>query len=138
MFDAFTKLNWLAVLVADVAGFGLGAVWYTVLFKHAYAASLGREHQADAKPSPLSIAGLFLCNTMVAITTALLLRMFGLTSFTSALGFAAIVGVGYLVCTTVNVAINPNFPRPFLYGLVSGSYFFVANLVMTTILVAMA
>ena len=45
-------------------------------------------------------------------------------SYQDALIFAIIVGLGYLVANTVDIAINPNIPRPLLYGAISGSYHF--------------
>jgi hypothetical protein len=49
--------------------------------------------------------------------------------------FGAIVGAGYLAATTINVAINPNIPRPLFYGLISGSYFFLSSVIASVILV---
>jgi hypothetical protein len=65
-----------------------------------------------------------------------LLSSLGVTSYGGALAFGALVGFGYLAATTVNVAINPNIPRPLLYGLVSGGYFVVGSLLSCSILVA--
>ena len=61
-----------------------------------------------------------------------------MTSYEGALIFGAVVGLGYLASTTVNVAINPNIPRPLLYGLISGGYIFVGSLLSCTILVTIS
>lgn len=58
-------------------------------------------------------------------------------SYTNALLFALIVGLGYLVANTVNIAINPNIPRPPLYGAISGAYHLVGVVIVSVILVAM-
>ena len=47
------------------------------------------------------------------------------------------VGMGYLVANTVNIAINPNIPRPLLYGVISGGYFLAGITIVSIILVAM-
>jgi hypothetical protein len=52
------------------------------------------------------------------------MRSLQIDNVRGALQLGAIVGLGYLVPTTITIAINPNFPRPFLYSLISGSYFF--------------
>lgn len=42
LFDYFADLNWLAVLVAAIAYFALGAVWYSnALFGRQYRAAIG-------------------------------------------------------------------------------------------------
>jgi len=38
----FTGLNWLAILVATVAGFALGGIWYGPLFGDTWLAALGK------------------------------------------------------------------------------------------------
>ncbi|QWS33033.1 hypothetical protein [Curtobacterium aetherium] len=45
-----------------------------------------------------------------------------------------IVSIGYLVAQTLNIAINPNFPRPLLYTLINAPYFIVCAVVATIIL----
>jgi hypothetical protein len=42
-----------------------------------------------------------------------------------------------LAATTVNTAINPNIPRPLLYGLISGTYFVLSSIAVSVIVVAM-
>jgi hypothetical protein len=45
-----------------------------------------------------------------------------------------IVGVGYLSATAMNMAINPNIPRPILYGLLSSAYFLVSSILISVII----
>ena len=137
MFNVVSQINWLAVLLATVATFLLGGAWFMGLFKARYAASLGRTGMADPKPSAIFILGPLVCGAVVNLTDAVLLKALGVTSYGDGLTFAAITGIGYLVAQTVNIAINPNFPRPFFYGAISGSYFLLANLIACAILVAM-
>ena len=138
MFDVMSQINWLAVLVSTVATFMLGGAWYMALFKTQYAASLGRTDLGDQKPSPIFIVGPLVCGAIVNLTDAVLLRALHVTTYGDALVFGAITGAGYLVTQTVNIAINPNFPRPFYYSAISGSNFFLGNLIVCTILVAMS
>lgn len=137
MFELSFSINWLAVLLASVALAALGAAWFMALFPRPYATALGRTDLAGQKPRPLFIAGPFVCSVVLTITNAVLMRSFGITSLTSALLFGAITGVGYLASTTVNVAINPNIPRPLLYGAVNAPFFLVGNLISCAILAAM-
>lgn len=137
MFDLSFSINWLAVLLASVALQGLGAAWFMALFSRPYAAALGRTDLAGQRPEPLFIAGPLVCGVVLTLTNAVLLRSFHVTSVGSALVFGAVTGVGYLASTTVNVAINPNIPRPLFYGLVNGPFFVVGNLISCSILAAM-
>lgn len=137
MFDLSLSINWLAVLLANLALTALGAAWFMALVPKPYALALGRTDLAGQKPKPIFIAGPFVCGVVLTITDAVLLRTFGITSMSSSLLFGAVTGIGYLGSTTFNVAINPNIPRPLLYGVVSGPFFLIGNLISCAILSAM-
>jgi hypothetical protein len=136
MISQLSNLNWVSVLIAFFAFFMLGYVWYVLLFSKQYKISLGKENET-LPTSLLFIIGPAVCSIGYILTSALLLYALDIDTFAGALEFSLIVGLGYLVCNTVNIAINPNIPRPFLYGLISGSYFFVGITIVNLILVAM-
>ena len=46
-----------------------------------------------------------------------------------------IVGLGFLMPMTFNIAINPLFPRPLQYGLLNAPYFVVSNVVACILVV---
>lgn len=137
MFNVLVDINWVAVVLAALASFMFGGVWFTVLFGKAYIRALGKENAPKEKLAPIFIVGPFVCGLITAITSAVLMYALNIKSMGDALLFGAIVGFGYLVSTTVNVAINPNMPRPLFYGLISGGYFFIASLMVSVILVLM-
>lgn len=132
-----SDLHWFGVLLAFVPYFLLGALWFTVLFKKPYALSLGRENEPQQNPAPIFIVGPAICTLIITLASALLLNALHIESYANALVFAVIVGVGYLVANTINIAINPNIPRPLLYGAISGAYHLVGILMVSLILVAM-
>lgn len=132
------SINWLAVLLSGVALQALGAAWFMAVIPRPYALALGRNDLAGRKPSPLFIAGPLVCGLVVSVTNAVLLRSFHVEALSAALGFGALTGVGYVVATVFNVAINPNVPRPLLYGVINAPYFVIANLVSCAILTGMA
>jgi RsiW-degrading membrane proteinase PrsW (M82 family) len=68
------------------------------------------------------------------IASAMILRALGVENLGDGIMFGAIIGLGFLTATTVNTGINPNIPRPFLYGAISGSYFLVAGILNGAIL----
>jgi hypothetical protein len=130
-------INWVAVLVAFVAYTLLGGLWFAVLFRKAYAASLGRE-SVPANPSPLFLAGPAVCTLVVTLASAVLMAALEIDTVGDALVFALVVGVGYLVANTVNIAINPNMPRPLFYAAISGAYHLVGISVASLILVGLS
>lgn len=137
MIEAASQVNWLAVLAASVAHFVLGGVWFTALFGRRYAAALGIADRPAQKPAPLFLVGPFACSTITIATTAVLLRALGLTGYGDALILGAIVGIGYLGAMTLNIAINPLFPRPFAYALINVPVFLIGSLMACLILTAM-
>ena len=85
MTGAFSQMNWLAVLVATVAHFGLGGVWYMVLFPKQYRASLGKGDPQAQTPGPQFIVGPVVCSALNIATTTFLLRALGITTYGDAL-----------------------------------------------------
>jgi hypothetical protein len=75
-----------------------------VLFPQTYKVSLGKANEALHNESVLFVMGpdVWVLATVLACTLLLY-----------ALHLAVIVGVGYLVTNTTNIAINPNIPWPF-------------------------
>jgi hypothetical protein len=136
MFDVLGDLNWIGILVGFIAFTVLGGVWFAVLFPKAYNRSLGRD--ADAKPegSALFYAGPAITSLVITITSAILIAALNVESYGDALLFGFIVGLGYLTANTVNIAINPNFPRPLFYAAISGAYNIVGSLIVSAILLA--
>ncbi|QKZ14912.1 DUF1761 domain-containing protein [Spirosoma sp. KUDC1026] len=137
MFNVLSDINWLSVLAAFVPYFLLGSLWYMLLFPKPYRISLGRDANEPQSLNPLYIVGPAVCALIITVTCAVLLQALNVTSYANALQFTLIVGLGYLFANTVNIAINPNIPRPFLYGLITGSYHLVGMALVNMILVAM-
>lgn len=136
MFDV--SLNWFAVALSSVAQQALGAAWFMAVVAKPYAVALGRTDLVGRKPAPIFIVGPAVCGLVVSLSNAVLLRALHVTSLRDGLLFGLISGAGYLVATVFNVAINPNIPRPLLYGALNAPYFLISNLVSCAILTAMA
>jgi Protein of unknown function (DUF1761) len=136
MFNVFGEISWLGVAAATLATAVLGAVWFTALFGKYYTLALGREGLPPFKMTPIFMAGPFRCGLVTSIACAILLRALGINTYGEGLVFGMIAGLGFLTTTTVNTGINPNIPRPLLYGVISGSYFLVAGVMISLILTA--
>ncbi|MHC2020275.1 DUF1761 domain-containing protein [Methylobacterium sp. CM6247] len=138
MIEAFSHVNWLAVGVASIAHFLLGAIWFVGLVGKHYPVVLGITDRSQEKPDPLSLIGPFLCTAVTVATSAILLRALGITTYGDALVLGALVAVGYLVPMTLNIAINPLFPRPFAYTALNAPFFVIGSLMSWAILVALS
>ncbi|WP_045690753.1 DUF1761 domain-containing protein [Hymenobacter sp. AT01-02] len=122
MFSIVSDIHWLSVVAAFVAYYMLGAFWYLMLFPQTYKVSLGKANEVLQNNSSLFIVGPAVCVLAIIVATTILFYALHLTSYGDALQLAALVGVGYLVANTTNIAINPNIPRPFLYSAITSSY----------------
>ncbi|MBN9175783.1 MAG: DUF1761 domain-containing protein [Microbacterium sp.] len=136
MFTVLAQLNWLAILVAFIVSAALAAVYFPVLIAKPYAVALGRQDAPSIKGTPVSNLGPVVCVLLITITSAVLLRAMDVTDVGEAVVFALIVGVGYLTVMTFQIAINPNFPRPLLYGLINAPYFILSS-ILTAIIVTL-
>lgn len=136
MFDVLGELNWIGILAGFLAFTVLGGVWFAVLFPKAYNRSLGRDAGAKPEGSALFYAGPATTSLIVTVTSAILMAALEIDTYGDALLFGLIVGVGYLAANTVNIAINPNFPRPLFYAAISGTYNVAGSLLVAVILQA--
>jgi len=134
VFSAFAQISLWGVLAASAFGFVFGGVYFGALTPRYYAIALGREAMPPARLDILTILGPFVCNVVMIVTTAAIMRMIGVVSFTDALALGLVIGVGYLLAMCMTIAINPNFPRPFYYTMVNGPYFLISSLVTTVLL----
>ncbi len=137
MFDVISELNWLAIILATLVYFVLGAIWFTPLFGKAYDRALDSKRAKNQKWPALYYIGPFLSALITTIATAVLLYSLNIGQISDALCLGLIVGVGYAMSISFNNAINPKTPRPLLYGAVTGGYHVVGIVIMAAILFAM-
>lgn len=134
MLTAFSSIHWLPVIVAAVAYFMLGALWFgPFTFGGFYDKGLGFMRPPKWTPSAEYYVGPFLGCFLAAVATAVLLRLTNCASLQDALGLGLVVGVGYAGAVSGVNAINPVTPRPFLYGAVTGFYHIVGIILVAAI-----
>jgi Protein of unknown function (DUF1761) len=134
MFNVVTEINWLAVLASTVVFAVVGGLYFSVIVAKPYAEALGNENKQLPKPGPIFIVGPLISSLVVVITSAVLLKVLSVEALGDGIVFGLIVGIGYLVAQTFNIAINPNFPRPILYGLINAPYFIICAVIASIIL----
>ena len=127
------QINWLAVIVAAIAMFGLGAVWYSpVLFvkQWAKAARINR----DGPPGPNFIwimLGAFVLTLVMAANLAFFLAGPS-TTLGFAVGAAIAAGLGWATLSLWIISLFEQ--RPFTYVLINGGYLTVGFALMGLIL----
>jgi hypothetical protein len=136
MFDVAGEFNWLAIILATLAYFMLGALWFTPLFGKAYDKALDSKRAKNQKWPAVYYIGPFLSAFAATIATAVLLYALNVGQTSDALWLGLIVGVGYAMSISFNNAINPKTPRPLLYGAVTGGYHVVGIVIVAAILFA--
>lgn len=137
MFNVLGDLNWLAVVIVAVASIVLAGLWFAVLIPKPYAVALGRVGQPAPEQDLVTAVGPLVCVVVTTLTTAVLVEALGLTGTGDAVVLGLLVGVGYLAAMTFQIAINPNFPRPLLYGAINAPYFVITSVLGSVVMTAM-
>lgn len=94
----FAGINHIAVLVAAIAGFGFGAVWYMVLGKP-WMAALGMNEQPQ--PTPLPFIAAFVCQLIMAWVLAGLIGHLGDITIARSMISAAFVWFGFVITAMI-------------------------------------
>ena len=137
MLQKISKISWLGVLLSLVFYSFFGWLWFTILIPNQYASSLDKLGTMPANPDPIYFYGPALAILPTIITAALLMLVLNINTRKVAIEFALVIGFGFLVANTFNIAINPNIPHPMTYGLLVGGFQLICILVTCIILQAM-
>ena len=127
----FGSINFLAVLVAALSGFVVGALWYGPLFSKAWMVASGMTKEKGAKSNPAVLFGTaFVLNLIAATGLASLISGHGGWHFGLHEGLAA--GL-FFVATAIGVIFLFEM-RPLKLFLIDAGYMLVNFGVMGTIL----
>lgn len=137
--DTLSQLNWLAVIVATVAYFALGALWYSpVAFGRPWQRAIGwDEAQQQGGASPMIYAGPAVFALVSTIATAMLANATGSTDVGTGVVLGLVVGVGYgLALTAYEALFAPNRPQPWVWFSITGAYHLVGLLIVAVVVSA--
>ena len=126
-------VNWLAVIVAAIAMFGLGAIWYSpVLFIKPWAKAAGLEiDYANRGNFGVILGTSFVLTLIMAANLAFFLAGPG-TTLGFAIGASIAAGLGW---ATLGLWVISLFERrPFSYVLINGGYLTLGFALMGLIL----
>ncbi len=90
------SINYLAVLVAAIAAFGVGAVWYGVLFSKKWMAAVGKPQAELGKPLPSMVTTL-ICYLLMAFMSAVVHIWVGVTSPGQGITVAIFLWAGFAI-----------------------------------------
>lgn len=96
---SFAAIDTLAVVLAAIASFAVGALWYGVLGKPWMRAA--RLTPDMTKPTPLLFVISFVCELLMALIFALLIGHFEAATFTDVLAAAFFLWIGFVATTIV-------------------------------------
>jgi hypothetical protein len=135
----FGQINWWAVLVAAIATFFLGAVWYSALFGKLWVRMQGwteeqaKQIQAAMNPA-VFFGGMLVSYLLLAVVMAILVTNFDLRTIAAGalLGFLLWVGVAAAIHFTGHLASN----KPIGAFLIDTGFQFIYLIGMGAILAA--
>lgn len=115
-------MSMVPIVLAGIAYFMLGGLWFTPLFGKQWDKAVGFERPARWRPSiEYYIGPLFGC-IVSSLAVGMLFSYIHPQSLMDAMKIGIIIGAGFGASVTAVNAISPNMPRPYLYGAVTGSY----------------
>lgn len=141
MLETFTEIHWNAVVAGTLVFAVLGGLYFMALVPKQYLYVTGRENlpkDQQKVSGAIFVVGPIRCSMIVVIADAYLLTALGIASILDAVVLGVVIGFGFLVPMTFNIAINPLFPRPILYGLLNAPYFLIANVIACILMVAIS
>jgi hypothetical protein len=131
LFD-FSGLNWLAILVATIAGFMLGGLWYGPLFGKAWLRAIGkREEDLGSAAIPLTLS--FFTAFVTALLMALLINAIGgIKTVVDGALLGLYVGVGFIAAAMASDYAFCRWPKRLF--LIQAGYRVIYSIIMGAIL----
>ncbi len=134
-FDTLGDLNWLAVLVATLAYFFLGAIWYAqVAFGKAWMKAGGITIQEDQRPGPTFYIVPLISNFLLVLATAMIALSTGSTTVGDAIVLGLVVGIGYAASLSLLGSLFGNNPQPGVFFFITAGYHLVGLVIAALIL----
>jgi uncharacterized membrane protein len=140
-FDLLGDVKWLSVILAALAYFVIGAIWYAppVLGK-AWMAAGGMQMPAEGqRPGP----AIYVVPLIGSVLSAIALGMFAVATGTDTIGegivLGLVVGVGFAISISlVTATFESNKPNAMAWGAINAGYHLIGNVVAAIIIAAMA
>jgi len=120
--DIFSQVNWLAVLVAALAYFFLGAIWYSALFRDAWIKSAGvNTNDPNARKGFAGILiSSFITILIATVGLALLITRIGSGGWMTGVKIGLLTGVCFCAMAICNSYLYEK--RPMTLSLINSFY----------------
>jgi len=134
-FGVLGDLNWLAVIVAGLLYYALGALWYAqAVFGRTWQQSMGWQPPDDYRPSPL----MYLVPLVTCLVTAIAVGMLAEASATDTFGegivLGLVAGIGVAAASLyVTGFFDPQKPKPMTTTAINSGYHVVGILLVGAI-----
>ncbi|MGH8774545.1 MAG: DUF1761 domain-containing protein [Jiangellaceae bacterium] len=135
-FDVLGELNWLAVIVAAIAYFALGAIWYAPpVMGNVWMRAGGMQMPAEGeRPSP----AIYLAPWWAACwprSLGMLAEATGTDTAGEGLVLGVVVAVGFVLTVTMGIAMfESNKPKQFTWGAAHTGYYGLGIIVAALII----
>lgn len=125
-FDVLGDLNWLAVIVATLAYFFLGAIWYAqAVFGKAWQRSSGITVEPGQSPGVAFYIIPLITSFLMTLATAMIAASTGSSTAGDAIVLGLVVGVGYAAALGLLDSAFGNRPQPGTYFAIVTAYHLV-------------
>jgi len=133
--DVMSELNWLAVIVAGLAYFAFGAVWFsTATFGRAWQRSMGWEMSREQSPGAALYVGPLITCLVSALAVAMVAHATGSDSFGEGIVLGLVTGVGIAGAVLfVTGVFDPKKPEPMTWFGITAGYHLVGLLIASVI-----
>jgi hypothetical protein len=135
-FDVLSDLNWLAVIVAAIAYFAIGALWYAppVFGKIWMTAGGMAMPEAGTRPSPAIYLTPWVGSVLSAVALGMLAEASGADTLEEGISLGLVVAIGFAISIAfVTAQFESQKPKPMVWGAVNAGYHLVGNLVAAII-----
>jgi hypothetical protein len=125
-------INWLAVIVAALAAFAVGAVWYGPLFSRAWQQLNALSDEAVQQDAARTFGGAFVLTLVAAFGLAMILQLHPAPDLGAGLSVGVVIGLAFVASS---LGINYLFARKALrLYLIDAGYLVLMFAVMGVIL----
>jgi Protein of unknown function (DUF1761) len=134
-FSVLGDLNWLAVIVAGLAYFALGAVWFApATFGKAWQRSIGWQMREGERPGPAFYIGPLITCLLASIAVAMLGQASGTDTFGEGIVLGLVAGIGIAGAVLfVTGVFDPKKPDPMTWFGITAGYHLVGLLIASVI-----